>query len=331
MAKQQQQTTTQTTTVERESPQQATEEVLLDKVLDATVTRIDRMASAYARAVEEAHGHLKKSVLLGKGIEELRKALTPEVMRTILPLMNSENGFRTDRPNSKNPSPYTEAQIKDALITALLYGFYPVNNEFNVIAGRFYGALNGYKRKVKEIHGISDVHCAPGVPAPHNGQTVCRVALTWKLNGQRGELLGSDGKPGMAFPVAGQSADQMIGKATRKAFKAAFELITGSEQTAPDMEVGEDQGPAHRTAEVIARLNNTMSNQAVSSEMLKEIGSLSRRLQLEDAEFEALLPNGLSDPQLLTRAQADVLLGTLKQRLAQEDAATARAETAFEE
>jgi hypothetical protein len=179
---------------------------------------------------------------MARGIERLKQAITPDVMRLVLQLMNDPNGFLCDRPNKDHPNKkyhdaYPEDVVKGCFITALLRGFYPVNNEWNIIGGKFYGAQNGYLRQLREIDGISDIDVAPGVPTTHNGQTVVRVALSWVLDGRKDQLLGTDGKPGRVFAVVahgGSGPDQLIGKAVRKALKAAYEKATGSRHTLDD-------------------------------------------------------------------------------------------------
>lgn len=211
---------------------------LLDEVLEKTTANLDSLASRYATAIQDGTlGRMKRALVTAQAIQALRKAITPEMMKSFMPLMNSPLGFKTDRPSKNNPHLYTETEVKEVLIAALLRGFFPFDNEFNIIAGGFFGAKNGYWRKLCEIPGISDIRNAPGTPMQHNGLTVVRYSLSWKMNGQPGQLIGSDGKPGMVFaiPVHGQQGpDATIGKASRRAFKMAYEQITGSRQTEDD-------------------------------------------------------------------------------------------------
>jgi hypothetical protein len=221
----------QTAVAERPAPNGAD---LLDPAVERTAALIDATAGAYARAIGSCEGHMRRALLMARGIERLRQAITPDVMGLVMQLMNSPNGFMTDRPSKGDPTPYPAEVVKEAFITALLNGFYPVGNEFNVIAKRFYGAQNGYLRKLRDVPGISDIDVVPGVPTQHNGQTVVRVAVSWALDGRKDQLLGTDGKPGRVFAVVahgGSGPDQLVGKAVRKALKAAYEKATGSRHT----------------------------------------------------------------------------------------------------
>lgn len=219
---------------------------LLDQVVEQTAARIDALAARYAEAIGGAEGHLRRALLMARGLERLRQAITPEVMSLVMQLMNSPNGFLCDRPNKQNNSPYPVDVVKEAFITALLRGFYPVGQEWCIIAGKFYGAQNGYRRKLLEVPGVSHVEEVPGTPAVHNGQTVVRVAVRWRMNGRPDQLLDHDGKPGRVYAVVSQERsgpDQLVGKALRKALKAAYEQATGSAHALPD-DAADEPAPA---------------------------------------------------------------------------------------
>lgn len=209
------------------------EEPLLDRVLDQTAARLDTVASRYSEALSDATmGRLKRAMLMATGIDALRKAITPEIMRRIMSLMNSPLGFKTDK--SKGNETYDEATVRDCLVSALLQGVYPVGNEFNIIARQTYITKEGYERKLRETDGLTDLVLSPGVPMAHNGQTCVRFAATWNYRGIKGQLIGGDGRPGRVFPIITNqysSPDAIVGKATRKALKAIYTQIHGSEQT----------------------------------------------------------------------------------------------------
>lgn len=225
---------------------------LLDHGVEQAAARIDTLAGRYAHAIESTQGHLQRALILARGLELLRKTITPAMMAPIMGLMNTPNGFMTDRPSKSQPQPYSEEVVKECFITALLHRLYPVNNEWNIIAGRFYPAQNGYRRLLREVEGITDIRIAPGVPTLHNGQTVVRVAVSWVLDGRKDQLIDHDGKPGMVFPVIthGGGPDQAIGKALRKALKAAYEQAKGSKHTIDDGEVDEEPVPAEDVSQV---------------------------------------------------------------------------------
>lgn len=198
--------------------------------------RLDEIASEVTTSIAGA-GHMERMFIMSAGITALREALTPQIMERIMPLMNSPNGFKTDRDPSrrnrdgKSSDPYPVAVVKECMITSLLLGLYPVNNEWNIIAGQCYPALNGWKRKFEQIPGISDIVLVPGNPTPHQKVAIVRVALSWKLNGVPGQLTDHEGKPGRPFSITFngyEGIDQLIGKAKARAYRAAFEQATGS-------------------------------------------------------------------------------------------------------
>lgn len=82
-------------------------------------------------------------VLMACAIKQMRDALTPEAMSVVSQLAGSSLGFKTDQQQ------YDTATLKDVVITAVLNGVSIVGNEFNVVAGEFYIAKNGWKRKLK--------------------------------------------------------------------------------------------------------------------------------------------------------------------------------------
>ena len=226
------------------------EKPLLDQVIDETCRTLDRTASRYQKALAEAHGHTQRAILLGRGVSAIRGLLTDAVMKEIMPLMNSQLGFMTDRGpqarSDKLKTPYSVPEVRECLVQAILQGFFWTNNEFNIIAGRFMGVLNGWKRKCEELPGVTDLHVIPGVPRVENGQTMVRVAGRWRLDGQAHQLTGPDGKPGVVFPVPSNEysgPDAAMGKAERRAYKLIHKTITGSRLTdADDADDGEIAG-----------------------------------------------------------------------------------------
>lgn len=236
---------------------------LLDEVLAKTASRLDEMTSRFVEAIYAPNlGRLQKAFITAKAIDSLRRAITPDMMKHFLPLQGSALGFRTDKDKDGG---YPEATVKECLIAALLDGAYPTGNEFNIIAGRTYITKEGYARKVREITGLTDLDLSIGVPGIRDGRTVVRCGATWKVGGAKRELLDHEGKPGKVFPIRvnqGMGDDAVIGKATRKTYKAIYDLINGSEQSLPDGEI-EDIGETStaqpgqsRTAKVASDLKN---------------------------------------------------------------------------
>ncbi len=93
------------------------------------------------------------AIVTAQAMQQIRDALTADLMRDFLLLSNSPLGFRTDRgPGSASTKEaYSDAQIKDALIQAMLRGVRPIGNEFNIIAGQCYITKEGFRRLLREF------------------------------------------------------------------------------------------------------------------------------------------------------------------------------------
>lgn len=179
-----------------------------------------------------------QAVRMAHGIRTIRAALPDQFMHeNFMPLQNSPLGFLTDKPDG-----YPVDVVRDALCEALLRGFMPVNNEFNIISGRFYGTKNGYERQVLEFPGLRDLVYELGVPqlAGDKGALVTCEAK-WFIDGVQDELLCTDktkeGGIDSRIPVkvnGGMGADGILGKATRKMFYRIYKKLTG--QAVDDVE-----------------------------------------------------------------------------------------------
>lgn len=279
---------------------------LLDKVLEATLAQMDQFA---VRAANEIRGasRLKKAAISGNAIKLLKNAITGPMLDMVKGLMNTHTGFLTDRDpsrvrNGAQFTPYDDETIKTCIVEAMLHEVMLDGNEFNIIAGKCYITQNGYKRKCRELPGLTDLQVSPGIPRldQASGQMVCRVAATWKMNGKPMVLMGADGQPGRAFPIKNDSpstADNLTGKALRKAYKAVFELSTGSEIS----EVDEDDTP--QVPKQDKSLLEKMKEQAPSNgNGTHEAEPVTK----DDGEIVDETPENMDDPALLNDARASV-------------------------
>lgn len=294
---------------------------LLSESLERTAAAIDSMADRYTRALGECEGRLHRAMLMARAISSLREAMTDKVMAELMPLMNSPNGFKTDRPNQRHNAPYGVDVVKEAIIAGLLGGVFPTGNEFNIIAGQCYITQEGYRRKLREVPGLTDLSVAAGIPTQHNGQMVVRVAVSWVKDGRRSRLVGADDKPGRVFAVAGTSADQLIGKATRKALKAAFEQATGTIQTVDDndgvTELPSEPAPQTKAQQVIqdlqARIAQPPDGKA-TKDQLDQLARLARELEWSEDEFLAELWKSAraETPEQMTAEQAGTMIRAMQ-------------------
>lgn len=180
-----------------------------------------RKEPAFMQAVRMAHG-----------IRMIKAALTEEfVKQNFLPLQNSALGFLTDKPDGG----YPWEVVRDALCEALLRGFMPVNNEFNIISNRFYGAKTGFERIVREWPGIDNLQIDMGVPrlvADKGALVPCEAR--WLLDGEVMSLSCAPPKDAggidTSIPVrvnSGMGPDAILGKATRKLYARIYQRLTG--------------------------------------------------------------------------------------------------------
>lgn len=161
-------------------------------------------------------------------MKEMRDLLTPEVMGPIMELMNTDLGFQTDRPSDKHPAPYSMHEVRDVLCEALLRGFRPVGNEFNIIAKRFYPALNGFRRKLTDkqtFAGLRNLRDSYEVPKMTNGGAVIKCRAEWEIGGKKDSFEAEIA----ARLNTGMGVDAALGKAQRKLLKRVHDILAGYE------------------------------------------------------------------------------------------------------
>jgi hypothetical protein len=202
---------------------------------------------------------LMQTIKMARGMGALRNVLTEgAIMNDFMPLKNTALGFLTDENPDKNII-YDWKTVRECVIEALLRGFRPINNEFNIISGRFYGAKNGYERIVRTWPGLTRLGYDLAVPVmvADKGALVGFVA-SWIVDGEPMDLVGAlqpaesladlakalgktveelraaGVKERPAFdsriPVrvnAGMGPDAILGKAERKMFARIHKKLTG--------------------------------------------------------------------------------------------------------
>lgn len=199
-------------------------------VKDELVAALDKAAENGLMAQQET-SHFKRVFLLAGATQELRNLLTPEVMRPIMALQNTNLGFKTDRKDG-----YPEDVVRDCVIAAALSGVYVVGNEMNIIAGQAYITKNGFGHKLKDIQengypqrGITSFGWLenPSIPTTNKegSGALIQYNLEWTINGKKFEK---------TLPLAirvnsGMGPDAIIGKASRKARAWLYAAITGME------------------------------------------------------------------------------------------------------
>lgn len=194
-------------------------------------TTLDRL-SASGIACRDMKHNFSKVMLSARCMQELREALTPQMMKPIMALQGSPLGFRTDKDKMGG---YGENIVKEAVIAAAMLGLMPIGNQFNIIADRPYWTKEGFMYLLSQINGlVYDVDF--GLPKASNGGSVVHTKVVWSINGGEQKCMEWD------IPIrvnAGQGADAVLGKAMRKACAKLYNKVTNS--TLSDADVTEDE------------------------------------------------------------------------------------------
>ena len=197
------------------------------------IAKLDDIAKQGTIALSIAN-QFEKTFAVANCVQQLKTALTPEVMKPITQLQGTKLGFRTDKI-------YDEKVVRDCLIEATILGLYPVGNQFNIIAGNMYITKEGFLFLLKNLKGLS-YSCTPGVPKSQTGGAVVDVELEWTYRGKTEKKTLS-----LAIRVnVGMGSDAINGKATRKALAWLYNNITGQavgEGDVTDLDVMKPVGP----------------------------------------------------------------------------------------
>lgn len=214
---------------------------------------IDETALSAAVLFDGADGSFEKELAVAQAVVEMRAMLTPEVMQPVMALMNTPLGFVTDCDPSKETwdaksngytrkQPYPVEVVRECFIESKLRGFRTCGNEWNIIAGRFYAAQNGLRRKVKAYPGLNNLEWSIDPPTMSADGTSAKITCraSWYLNGTAGDIGKRPDDPCVFLVRVNKAmgADAIGGKAERKMFRKIYERISG--QAIADGEAGED-------------------------------------------------------------------------------------------
>ncbi len=166
----------------------------------------------------------QKAFAVSTATQNLRQALTSEVMSPIMQMQGSSLGFRTDY-DSKGG--YGEDVVKEALIEAVLRGVQPAGNQFNIIAGRCYITREGFAYLLKNLSGFTDYKPNYDILEMKPGRAKVNCKATWKMNGKNDSV-------DCVIPIrvnGNMGADAVIGKAARKLMARVYFQATGTDIT----------------------------------------------------------------------------------------------------
>lgn len=218
------------------------------------IQKLDELVEQYQIAKLSSLPPVQRTLELARGMYELRTLFTEEfVNRTFMPLRGTKLGFRTDRDNEPRDKQYSWEIVRDCIIDCLLRGFYPINNELNVIGGNPYYTKEAFDRVVPDFEGLSQLEITRGVPQPGSDNTsLVPMRATWLLHGRPHALICElETAPGgvqidRRIPVrvnSGMGVDAVLGKAHRKLLARVYERLTKWRFTVE----GEDEGEVIET------------------------------------------------------------------------------------
>jgi len=173
-----------------------------------------------------------KAHAVSSAILQLQTILDDEYMKPIMALQGTTLGFKTDKDLVRNPNGkgyvkgdgYPVEIVKRCLIEAVLKGYQPTNNEFNIIGGNMYPAKNGLERKANEWEGLK-YSIIPVIKAftVDKGSALVDAQIKWSINGKEDDVT-------VPIPLkidAYTSIDAAIGKARRKALAWLLSNLSG--------------------------------------------------------------------------------------------------------
>jgi hypothetical protein len=182
-------------------------------------------------------GQLEKTLLQARAIAALEEAITGDMMRDMMKLMNSPLGFKTDKTpgkdkDGKDKALYHESTVKRCLIVAMLYGARVTGNEFNIIAGNCYLTKEFTRPAILRWPGLRRFEITIGAATIYGEETAAAEAVaTWELNGELHELRCTKTPEMDARIIVNRyrtsSPDEIRGKVEAKLFQRVLGRLTG--------------------------------------------------------------------------------------------------------
>jgi hypothetical protein len=215
----------------------------------------------------------QKAYLISNAIAELKQLLTPEYMKPIMELQGNKLGFKTDKDTKGG---YSESEVKNCLIEAVLFGLQPCGNQFNIIAGNMYATKEGCGYLLSKVAGLR-YSITSELPRVKDTSAAIVMNIQWTIN----EVSQTE-KLDIPIKVnAYMGTDAIIGKATRKARKWLYDTITGSE--IPEGDISDlDKVNSGKTIDI-----ETINFQKEQSRVIEHINNIKTIAELESFESTA--------------------------------------------
>lgn len=218
------------------STNQITRRPALDPAILTTLAEVSTNATNAFASASMSTGNVAAALEVAGAIEDLRALFDrPDIQARIVALQDSAIGFRTDKdPKVWNKkanngqgawnTPYPYPVVKDCAIEATLRGLQLVGNQFNIISARCYVSREGFEYLIKRRKEVTNFLPIVNVPQMRDRGCLVECEATWDNAGTKQHLK-------VTIPVKAEdygTADQYIGKATRKFLKRCYEIMTGN-------------------------------------------------------------------------------------------------------
>jgi hypothetical protein len=265
-------------------------------VLQKKFADLDKFAADNSiSTILEGNGAFDATFKMSLAHQQLREMITSDMMKPIMALQGSALGFRTDQDKAGG---YKEEVVKEVLIEATIKGFRMVNNETNIIGGRFYAARDGFERIFRDLSKsgkLTDLRLLPQPPKTTADGALVDYAASWTFKGIKDELK-------LSIPIrvnAGQGPDAVLGKAKRKMLAAIYSRITGTEITDGDVD---DPKTIDVTAKPVAEQKSAAGLDAATIAELEAI-----LVPHEEAANKYLVDSGTIQPGMTFREIPEVM------------------------
>ena len=231
-------------------------ELTLREEVQPIIAKIDNIVDQCLPITQAQGKSISDALILAKGIRELRDLFRSNeaIKATIESMQDTELGFMTDRSpaiieaakkKGKKLDCYTYNEVAECCINALLRGYRLTDNEFNIIAGKFYPAKNGKYRKIIDTEGLTDFEFSTTPPLfktetrlEYGKPTQVQYAeveafATWRMNGKKmsiGNQGSTKGKDDLILKIRVNEYmgdDGVKGKAISKLFSHVLMRIQG--------------------------------------------------------------------------------------------------------
>jgi hypothetical protein len=260
-----------------------------------TLTGLKSAANAAVSVYAEAEGgDIVAAIQAATAINALRTYFDdPGIKEAIIALQDCPLGFRTDRDpaiKKKNKdgnyipnTAYPYEVVKEAAIEALLRGLQLVGNQFNIIAGRCYCTKEGFEHLIR-MAPIADLQLRIGVPKTAQGSAVVECSATWNQGGKIREF--DAVIPVKADPYS--TADQLVGKATRKFLARCYQQMTGKVLTDGDSSEPQSQPVAGSTPPLAALKPQAMDPTVIYQQAQSASPGATQEAVLSDDQYARL-------------------------------------------